>query len=124
MFHFLKRDGVHWVRDGPFEEPIPFERFSMGFSTPTYEKIGRYLRRFGYDSFDHDLRAGLKSKYDPYKNKIDHIVDTRHKIAHGDPDANKSPREVEEAVQTFREFCSTLDAGFATWCRGNLCAIR
>jgi hypothetical protein len=55
---------------------------------------------------------------------VDHLVDTRNKIAHGDPAASKTPGEVATMMSIMRLFCGSTDAVFASWWRTRFCAIR
>ncbi|MTD33439.1 MAE_28990/MAE_18760 family HEPN-like nuclease [Paludibacterium denitrificans] len=124
IFEFLASDHVLWSKSGPFPIQIPSERFNKGFSNPSYQKIKAYFNRFGYSSFQHDLSAHLRGDYLSVVNMINHLVDIRNKIAHGDPTATKTPQEVRDIVMFVRRFCQVTDSIFAAWWRSNFCSIR
>jgi hypothetical protein len=124
VFAFIQSDLAYWSRTGPFPQPIQTARFNMGFANPAFIKIKRYFNRFGYAEYQHDLARRLRADYLPTINMVDHLVDTRNKIAHGDPAASKTPGEVATMMSITRLFCGSTDAVFATWWRTRFCAIR
>lgn len=124
VFTFLESDLPFWSRSGPFPEPIAAERFNKGFSNPAYRKIKAYFGRFGYSGYRQDLAQLLKAQFDPIINMVDHLVDTRNKIAHGDPAATKTPSEVRDMMKLIRSYCKATDHVFASWCGTTLCKIR
>ena len=124
IFAFLQDDLPYWSRTGPFPDPVPTDRFNRGFSNPAFEKIRSYFNRFGYMDYRSDLASRLRARYQPTVNMVDHLVDTRNKIAHGDPNASKTPSEIADMISIMRLFCNATDAVFATWWRANFCAIR
>lgn len=124
VFELLDRDLTTWSRTGPFPDPLPSERFNQGFANPAFRKIKKYLHRFGCTTYQQTLAASLQADYQPVINMIDHIVDTRNKIAHGDPTATKTPVEVQAMTEIVRKFCRATDQAFADWCRDEMCAIR
>jgi hypothetical protein len=96
IFEFLHSDQIFWSRDGSFPEYIPGERFNKGFANPAFKKIKAYFNRFGYSNYKSELASRLRANFQPTINMVDHLVDTRNKIAHGDPTATKTPMEVKE----------------------------
>lgn len=124
LFSFLCSDLPYWSRSGQFLQPVPAERFNKGFSNPAFDKIRAYFNRFGYSDYRKDLANLLKSNNAPTTNMIDHLVDIRNKIAHGDPTATKTPQEVSEMIAIIRLYCKATDSVFAAWCKTNFCAIR
>lgn len=122
--NFIQRDVDIWKRSGPFQTPIPSVRFIRYLENPKPDKIKSFLSRLGYDEFDHHLKSKLKSAYNSTINQIDHLVDTRNKIAHGDADEEKTPRDINLFVDDVRLFCKTVDSGYGSWCRRKLCSIR
>lgn len=86
IFSFLQSDVIYWDRTGPFPNPLPADRFNDGFSNPAFDKIRAYFNRFGYQDYQRDLAANLQANFNSTKNMVDHLVDTRNKIAHGDID--------------------------------------
>lgn len=124
IFNFLGSDHALWSKVGPFPIQLPSDRFNKGFSNPSYQKIKSYFNRFGYSTFQRDLSARLRGDFLSVQNMIDHLVDVRNKIAHGDPTATKTPREVRDIVMIVRRFCQVTDSIFATWWKSKYCSIR
>lgn len=124
VFGFIDRDLPFWSQSGAFPDPLPSELFNKGFANPAFKKIKAYLNRFGCGSYQQGLATRLQADYQPVVNMIDHIVDTRNKIAHGDPAASKTPAEVREMTETVRKFSRETDQVFAAWCSAQLCTIR
>lgn len=124
VFMFLQNDNSFWNRSGPFPNPLPVDRFNRGFSNPAYKKIESYFKRFGYTSYKSDLARLLKANYNVTANMVDHLVDTRNKIAHGDPLTTKTPADVRQMTQVIKDYCRATDSIFATWCKNNICGIR
>jgi hypothetical protein len=124
LFNFLNYDALHWSKVGPFSAHLPTENFNKGFSNPMPDKIKAYLGRFGYGAYMHDLARSMKSNYQPTINAIEHLVDVRNKIAHGDVVAVKTPQEVVDLREHVQRFCVETDKVFATWFRKKYCSIR
>jgi RiboL-PSP-HEPN len=124
LFWFLQNDSLYWSQTGPFPDPIDVERFNSGFSNPAFAKIRAYFNRFGYTNYQRDLARLLQAKYQVIINMVNHLVDIRNKIAHGDIGTTKTPEDVKQMVVMIRQYCGATDAVFASWCRDNLCAIR
>ena len=124
VFEFLDSDYEYWSSNGPFPKYIQTERFNKGFSNPTFKKIKRYFNRFGFEEYSRNLGRKLKADYMPYVNMVDHLVDIRNKIAHGDPSATKTPQEVHDIVTIITDFCRATDSVFGLWCKENYCSIR
>ena len=124
VFAFIDSDLEYWSKDGPFPRPVPVERFNRGFANPAFKKIAEYFNRFGYEGYQGDLRACLQANFQPTVTMVDHLVDTRNKIAHGDFAASKTPGEVKDMASMIQSFCRSTDAVFATWWGKSFCAIR
>jgi hypothetical protein len=124
LFSFLHVDAIHWSKEGPFSVPLPADNFSKGFSNPLPDKIKAYFGRFGYRTYMHDLMRRMKSNFRPTVNAIEHMVDTRNKIAHGDVVAVKTPKEVGDLRNHVQKFCIETDMVFATWFKSQYCSIR
>jgi len=124
VFTLFQEDYEFWSRNGPFPKQIECEQFNKGFSNPGFNKIGSYLRRFGYESYKNDLKQTLSSDYMAVTNMINHMVDTRNKIAHGDPILGKTPSEIEDMVTLVKLFCVKTDSLFAGWWKQHYCGIR
>ena len=124
VFEFLDSHHVaYWSRTGSFPRAISAEEFSRGFSNPKVRPICKYFGRFGYTEFRRDLGRTLGATYQITVNAIDHIVDTRNAIAHGER-VSKTPIEVRELLGSARSFCRSTDGLFASWWRARYCAIR
>jgi hypothetical protein len=124
FFSFLQNDLPYWDRTGPFPNPLPVDRFNRGFSNPAFDKIRAYFNRFGYSNYQRDLASTLNANYNTTKNMVDHLVDTRNKIAHGDIATTKTPNDVKQMIDIIRKYCYATDEVFASWCKSNLCTIR
>ncbi len=94
VFVFLQNDAAFWDRTGPLPTAVAVDRFNKGFSNPGYGKIDSYLKRFGYSTFQRDLATNLRANYLVTVNMVNHLVDTRNRIAHGDPLITKTPSDV------------------------------
>lgn len=124
VFDFLSTEHRFWERNGPFTTAIPVEAFNEGFSNPAYSKICTYFNRFGCNTYKLELGRRLGSDFQPVTNMVDHLVEIRNKIAHGDPIATKTPSELTDMITIIKLFCGATDSVFASWCTKNLCAIR
>ena len=121
---FVRRDLELWKDSGPHPDPISEERFNRTFASPSFKKISSYVGRFGYTDFKHELAKTLKGDCQVCINQIDHLVDIRNKIAHGDKTVSKTPRDILDILPVFMMFCRTMDDLFAEWCKKNICRIR
>jgi hypothetical protein len=124
IFEFLELDLVFWSKEGPFPNQIPSERFNKGFSNPAFGKVSKYFGRFGYREYRHDFNRRLTSDSLHTIHTLDHMVDVRNNISHGDESATKTPSEVVAMVKTVTLFCRTTDDAFSDWCKKNHCSIR
>jgi RiboL-PSP-HEPN len=124
VFHFLQHDATYWDRVGSFPQPLPVDRFNKGFSNPAFQKIRAYFNRFGCADYKTELARKLKADYTVTVNMVDHLVDTRNKIAHGDPSVTKTPNDVKDMIRIIRAYCQATDVIFASWCKRELCTIR
>lgn len=124
MFSFLNMDLQYWSKVGPFPISLPVDRFNRGFSTPSFNNIRTYFNRFGYSDYKKDMAHVLTSNYSVTINMVNHLVDTRNKIAHGDINITKTPTDVNDMMIIIQKYCSATDAVFASWCKSNLCSIR
>ena len=124
VFDFLQNDSAYWSWTGHFPAPPPADRFCKGFADPKVDKVRGFLRRIGYDTFKPDLRKTLRADFVTTTNMVDHLVDTRHRIAHGDASATKTPSDVAALATNVQRFCRVTDSVFAAWCKSHLCTIR
>jgi hypothetical protein len=124
VFDFIANDASYWSRIGPFLVPVPAERFNKGFSNPKFDKVRAYFNRFGYERYRSDFYARLGADAAATENMLDHLVDTRNNIAHGDESATKTPGDLREMIVIISKFCRVTDEIFGSWCRQSLCPIR
>lgn len=124
VFDFLAADQDLWVRSGALPRYVDSERFNRGFANPKFKKIRSYFNRFGFQAYHGDLQRKLARNFVPYTNMVNHLVDTRNLIAHGDPGATKTPAEVKDMVDIVIQFCRATDQVFARWCKSKYCAVR
>jgi hypothetical protein len=124
VFEIFGRDIDLWSKIGPFPRVLPAELFNKGFANPAFTKIRAYLNRFGYNTFANDLAALLVANYQPTINMVNHVVELRNKIAHGDTAVTETPADLAEMIRLVRTFCRSTDDVFARWCRASLCTIR
>lgn len=121
---FVSEHAVFWSKSGGLPNRISSKDFNGGFSNPTFDKVKAYLGRFGYSDFRRDYMRRLGGSANTSIASLDHIVETRNSIAHGDPSATKTPTEVKAMESTARNFCRTTDDLFSSWCKSNFCSIR
>lgn len=121
---FVNNEAPFWGGLHPLPAPIPSERFNKGFSNPSFDKVKAYFGRFGYKDFRRDFFRHLNGDAQTIVNNLNHIVETRNSIAHGDQSATKTPLEVSAMVETAKIFCRTTDSIFGTWCKNTLCSLR
>ncbi|MEO9901033.1 MAG: MAE_28990/MAE_18760 family HEPN-like nuclease [Nisaea sp.] len=121
---FVNIEAPFWDSLNPLPAPIPSERFNRGFSNPSFDKVKAYFGRFGYNDFRRDFFRQLNGDAHTIITNLNHIVETRNSIAHGDQSATKTPLEVNSMAETARIFCRTTDTIFGAWCKDTLCSIR
>ncbi len=124
IVNLINRDLPLWEQTGTHPSPISDERFNKSFASPSYTKISSYLGRFGYYDYKRDLKQNLKGDLSVTINMIDHVVDLRNKIAHGDNMVSQTPTDILNALPIVKQFCRETDTLFANWCKANLCRIR
>ena len=121
---FFESDSRMWEPIGGFPNPVSASEFNKGFSNPKFDKAKAYFGRFGYLDYRRDFFSQLGRHGQTTINNLDQIVDTRNSIAHGDPNATKTPAEIIDMIKIAKVFCRTTDNIFAKWCGDNLCCIR
>jgi RiboL-PSP-HEPN len=124
VFNFFESHGHLWSRAEPLIKRVVGDDFNKGFSNPSFEKVRAYFGRFGYETYRRDFFQALKRDANTVVSGLDTVVGTRNSIAHGDPNATKTPLEVGEMIENSRVFCRTSDRIFANWCKVKLCTIR
>lgn len=124
VFEFIDQDVDFWSEAGPFPVEVDAERFNQGFSNPTFKKIKKYFNRFGFQEYETRVARSLKSNFQPYVNMVNHLVETRNAIAHGDPTARKTPKEIGDMKSMIQGFSRCTDVAFGDWCREVFCVVR
>jgi hypothetical protein len=118
------RDGDNLRAVGPLANPFDWDVFEQGFSTPKIKYIAKFLKRVGYASLRADLSQRQTVEFQVITNSVDHLVDTRNAIAHGDQAIKKTPSELRDLRHKVQRFCRDLDDSYCSWCSAELCAIR
>jgi RiboL-PSP-HEPN len=120
----FQRDGDIWSTNGAFGAQLPSDRFIADFSNPSFEKIKRFVARFGYNDYTGDLGHLLKANYQPCINMVDNVINQRNKIAHGDAVATATPGDVADMLRLMRQFCRATDDVVCNWFKKTGCLIR
>lgn len=120
----FQRDIDIWSTNDTFEAELPSDRFIADFSNPSFKKIKRFVARFGYSDYQHDLGYLLRANYQPCVNMVDNVIDQRNKIAHGDAVATAVPLDVANMLRLVRLFCRATDDVVGNWFRNEGCIIR
>lgn len=124
MFTFIESDISSWARSGSFPSSLQADRFNKGFGNPAFRKIKAYFNRFGYSDYQKELGRALRAEYPVTINMVDHLVDTRNKIAHGDWAMTKTPLEIKDMMRVVKVYCRATDSCFASWWGSHFCPIR
>ncbi|MBU4231517.1 MAG: hypothetical protein L6277_06195 [Desulfobacterales bacterium] len=120
----IDRDSDIWSNAPIFNSTLPSELFIHGFGNPTFDEIKKFFRRFGYLELSHDLSNLLRGNYFVCVNMINHVVDQRNKIAHGDFTIVNTPRDIENMIQLVILFCRCTDIAVSNWFKLKGCLIR
>ncbi len=118
------RDADVWSLQDVFNTQLDGERFRAGFSNPKTEKIEKLFKRFGYASIRADLMTALGADFPACDNMVNHVVDQRNKIAHGDQVTAGSPQDLKDMAVLVKTYCRTLDTAVGDWFSSLGCAIR
>ena len=124
LFAFIGTELQHWSKSGPFPSQLPASVFNRGFANPVFDKIRAYFWRFGYSDYKRDVYSKLGPNSVVVINMLNHMVDIRNNIAHGNAATTKTPSEIEDMVRLVSVFCRTTDWAFGSWCRQSFAAIR
>lgn len=125
--YLFKRDNHIWLGNVTFSSELNTQKFISGFSNPRFGTIRKFMTRFGYTSFQHDVKTLLRSNYQPCENMINNIVDRRNKIAHGDIDnmTIPTPKDIEDMLNLVGKFFEATDTAVGDWFEKELgCSIR
>lgn len=118
------RDGHIWSSDPTFTNSLPANIFLADFSNPKNERITKFFKRFGYEEYTRDLRRRLKADFNACANMIDHVVDQRNRIAHGDMVTTETPSDLANMIQLVKQYCRETDHVVGNWFRSQNCVIR
>lgn len=121
LFH---RDLEIWSTESTLSVPLPVERFISDFSNPNFERIKKFVARFGYNNYETELARMLQANFQPCRNMIDNVIEQRNKIAHGDVNVESTPNDVSNMLNLVRLFCRTTDTIVGNWFRNSGCVIR
>ena len=124
VFEFLENHLEYWSKEDPFSTEIDSENFNRGFSNPGFKKIRRYFHRFGYSDYPEDLKVKLGQDFFTVTTMINHLVNTRNKIAHGDQNALQTPEEIKIMIPIIKVFCRETDVVVGKWWKENFCPLR
>ena len=124
VVNFLARDGHIWDATPHFTDQLPVETFVRNFATPRHDNIRRFFGRFGYQDFQTELTAQLQSNYLACRNMVDHVVDQRNKIAHGDFVTAGTPADLQDMCRLVGLYCRSLDKVVGNWFKTKGCSIR
>ena len=120
----INRDLHIWNTIPNFGPPLSPDALLGRFATPNHNNVRRFFSRFGYDGFNNDLAANLKSDYLTCVNTVNNLVEERNKIAHGDHLAAGTPRDLTDMCAHLRLYCRATDKVVGDWFRTIGCTIR
>jgi len=118
------RDGHIWDNSSTFARRLSGDKFIRGFSGPSHKRVSRFFGRFGYREFGRDLARVLPGHVQLCIAMVDHLVDQRNKIAHGDLHSYGTPADLRGIYSLVKLYCRHTDIIVGDWFRGKGCAIR
>lgn len=124
IVEFWTRDGHIWDNTPQFGVPLSIDAVLSKFATPRHENIRKFFRRFGYDNLDSQLRNRLRQDFVICKNMVDHVVDERNKIAHGDFVTAGTPQDLHDMSRLVKVYCRNLDHVVGDWFKSRGCPVR
>ncbi len=124
IVEFINRDMRLWDDRPNFSAPLASDVFIRSFGTPSHGNIRTFLGRFGIGDFERELARRLKRDFATCTNMIDHVVDQRNKIAHGDFDTAGAPTDLRNMIGLVKSYCRTTDEVVCDWFRDRGCPIR
>lgn len=124
VHRLYERDGHIWDASTLFTQPLSYETFVADVPSPNHDGVCQTLRRFGYTEFHHDLQAALNRDFMACRTQLDHVVDQRNKIAHGDFTVAGSPTDLDVMRHYVKAYCRQADQVVGDWFRTKGCPIR
>ena len=121
---FLNRDTHIWDSSIDFSPPLAADAFIGSFASPRHENIRRFFGRFGFEGFQHELALKLQADLTLCTNMVNHVVDQRNKISHGDFDTAGAPTDLQDMTRLVKLYCRTTDEIVCDWFRERGCTIR
>lgn len=113
-----------WREDTPFQQSLDHQVFLKKFPAPRTDEIYKIFNRYGVEDVKSSIKKKLGSEYILLKNDLDNVVDVRNKIAHGDNEMERTPRDLYLASVSIRRFLSVLDNVVCTKFGRKNCHIR
>ena len=111
----FERDSHIWDRTTKFSSSLSFDAFVGSLGNPSHKRIKKFLRRFGFENFEYELKKTLKAKYLPVINMMQQVITQRNRIAHGDYSTTGAPSDLETMIELSVLYCSTTDEIACTW---------
>lgn len=124
ILEFVDSDLTIWDSSLRFSSPLPVDSFIKSFRSPNHRNIIKFFNRFGFRQFNGELQTHLKSEYQACIAMVDHIVDQRNKIAHGDYTIAGSLGDLKNMHQYLKTYCRTTDKVVGDWFKNIGCPIR
>ena len=121
---FLQRDILIWNGSDVFVGPLSSNTFVRGVSAPNHGSIKTLFGRFGYSTFEADLSHTLKGDFSVCRGMVDHVVDQRNKIAHGDHIVSGAPRDLLDMLTWLTLYCRATDKIVCDWFKNIGCVLR
>jgi HEPN superfamily RiboL-PSP-like protein len=98
--------------------------FVADFANPKHERIKKFLGRFGYDLYNHELAQRLTRDFNACTNMVNHVVNQRNAIAHGDMVTVGTPTDLAEMVDLVKLYCRETDYVVGNYFSRQRCNIR
>ena len=121
---FLERDILIWNDSDVFIGPLSSDTFVRGLSAPNHGSIKTLFGRFGYSAFEGDLNRTLKGDFSACRGMVDHVVDQRNKIAHGDHIISGAPQDLQNMQTWLTLYCRATDKIVCDWFKNIGCVLR
>ena len=124
VVELINRDSHIWDSGDYFTEPLRADIFVRGFATPKHQHIRQFFGRFGFDAFHHEVAKKLRGDFVACIAMVDHVVDQRNKIAHGDFTISGAPLDLENMMKLVKLYCRVTDEVVCEWFREKGFTIR